>query len=60
MKLVKVDVDQSPKVAQRFSVQGIPTLLILVNAKVEARQTGAAPASTLRAWLEQAPRAVPS
>jgi thioredoxin 2 len=54
LKLVKVNVDESPKVQQRFGVQAIPTLLVLRNGAVAARQTGAAPAQALRSWLENA------
>ena len=54
LKLVKVNVDESPKLQQRFGVQAIPTLLVLRGGAVAARQTGAAPAAALRAWLEQA------
>jgi thioredoxin 2 len=54
VKLVKVNVDDSPRLSQRFAVQAIPTLLVLTHGQVTARQTGAAPASTLRAWVEAA------
>jgi thioredoxin 2 len=54
VKLVKVDVDQSPRVAQRFAVQGIPTLLVLHHGDVVARQTGAAGEDALRRWLDRA------
>jgi thioredoxin 2 len=53
MKLVKVDVDNSPRIAQRFAVQAVPTLLIMRGDRVLARQAGA-PANTLRGWVEQA------
>jgi thioredoxin 2 len=53
LKLVKVNVDESPKLQQRFGVQAIPTLLLLRNGAVAARQTGAAPAGALRTWLER-------
>ena len=53
VKLVKVNVDESPRLAERFSVQGIPTLLLLQAGEVVARQTGAAPEPALRRWLEQ-------
>lgn len=29
VKLVKVDIDRSPRLAQRFQVQAVPTLLLL-------------------------------
>jgi thioredoxin 2 len=53
IKLVKVNVDAAPGTGQRFTVQGIPTLLLLDRGKVIARQTGAAPEPALRAWIEQ-------
>jgi thioredoxin 2 len=54
IKLVKVNVDDSPKIQQRFAVQAIPTLLVLRHGEVVARQAGAAPATRLRAWIEEA------
>lgn len=54
IKLVKVNVDESPAIAARFGVQGIPTLLVLDKGTVVARQTGAAPEAALRQWLDQA------
>jgi thioredoxin 2 len=54
VKLVKVNVDESPAISQRFGVQGIPTLLLMRGDAVTARQTGAAPESALRTWLDHA------
>jgi len=54
IKLVKVNVDESPAIAARFGVQGIPTLLVVEEGTVVARQTGAAPEAALRQWLDQA------
>ena len=56
LKLVKVNVDQAPKLQQRLGVQAIPTLMVLRTGQMIARQAGAAPAPALRAWLEQALR----
>jgi thioredoxin 2 len=53
LKLVKVNVDSAPRLQQRFGVQSIPTLLLLRDGKVIARQVGAAPAPALRSWLDQ-------
>jgi thioredoxin 2 len=52
VKLVKVDVDKSPGLSRRFDVQAIPTLMVIVDGKVAARQAGAAPVGALRAWLD--------
>ena len=54
VKLVKVNVDTSPQISQRFDAQAIPTLLVLRDGRVAARQTGAAPLAALRAWAENA------
>jgi thioredoxin 2 len=53
LKLVKVNVDESPRLQQRFAVQAIPTLMVLRGGKVIARQAGAAPVTALRSWLDQ-------
>jgi thioredoxin 2 len=60
LKLVKVDVDQSPQVSQRFAVQAIPTLVVLHGGEVIARQTGAGPVAALRTWLDTALERVPA
>jgi thioredoxin 2 len=54
IKLVKVDVDKAPGLSRRFDVQAIPTLMVLVDGRVAARQAGAAPADVLRSWLDGA------
>jgi thioredoxin 2 len=54
LKLVKVDVDKAPAISQRFSVQAVPTLLVLDHGKVLKRQSGAAPVAALRNWLDEA------
>jgi thioredoxin 2 len=54
VKLVKVNVDESPKISARHGVQSIPTLLVLDHGVTVARQTGAAPEHVLRGWVEDA------
>jgi len=51
---LRLNVDTSPQISQRFGVQAIPTLLVLRYGQVAARQTGAAPLATLRAWVDNA------
>ena len=48
IKLVKVDVDAAPRVAQRFSVQAVPTLLLMKDGQVIAHRAGAVPAASDR------------
>jgi thioredoxin 1 len=35
-------------------VRGIPTLLLVKNGEVVSQQVGAAPKSTLKAWIDSA------
>ncbi len=54
MKVVKVDVDHAPGVSARFGVTSVPTLLVLDQGKVVARQVGALPPERLLRWAEAA------
>ncbi len=60
LKLVKVNIDRAPTLAQRFSVQAVPTLLVLYRGEVIARRPGAAPVNVLRSWLDDAIARIPS
>jgi thioredoxin 2 len=53
VKLVKVNVDESPRIAQRYEVRGVPTFLVLDHGETIDRRTGAAPEPELREWLER-------
>jgi thioredoxin 2 len=53
LKAVKVNVDEAPRVAERFGVQGIPTLLVLRQGREVARQVGAVPPPALLRWVEE-------
>jgi thioredoxin 2 len=54
VKLVKVNVDDAPKLSERFTVRAVPTLLVMRGAEVIDRQAGAAPAGALREWARRA------
>ncbi|MET0146020.1 MAG: thioredoxin [Ilumatobacteraceae bacterium] len=54
IKLVKVNVDEAPRVASSHGAQSIPTLLVVNRGEVVARHIGAAPEHTIRAWLDEA------
>jgi thioredoxin 2 len=54
VKLVKVNADEAAELSRRFNVRSIPTLLVLRQGQVVAEQIGAAPATALRPWLEDA------
>ena len=54
LKLVKIDCDAAPKLVERFSVQAVPTLLVMRNGQILSRQSGAAPLDARRRWVEAA------
>jgi len=54
IKLVKVDVDASPKTAARFGIQAIPNLLVISDGEVKAQRAGAASAASIRQWVTDA------
>ncbi len=41
VKVVKVDVDQSPGITQKYGIQAMPTLMLFKDGEVKARQAGA-------------------
>jgi thioredoxin 2 len=53
LKLVKVNVDEAPGIAQRFTVRAVPTLLLIIHGQVVARRSGAASVAVLMKWLDK-------
>ncbi|MCI0747106.1 MAG: thioredoxin [Verrucomicrobia subdivision 3 bacterium] len=53
LKVGKVDVDQHPKLAARFSIQSIPTLLYFADGKVRHEIVGVTSKKTIVAKLDQ-------
>ena|SRR5688572_12166515 len=52
-KIVKIDVDRNPAIAQSFKVQGVPTLIIFKNGEVKWRQSGVVQSEYLKRQIEQ-------
>jgi thioredoxin 2 len=52
LKVVKLNVDEAPAIAGRYSVQGIPLLVMHRDGAEVDRLTGAAPEPQLRNWVE--------
>ncbi len=51
--VAKVNTDENPAWAQKYGVQGIPTMLLVANGKVVHRQVGALPEPLLREVVKQ-------
>ena len=51
MDLAKVDVEATPEIAARYGVRSVPTLLVLREGNVVARQVGAVSEGALRQFL---------
>ena len=53
LKIAKLDIDHNDKVAARYGVRGIPTLMLFKNGAVAAQKVGAQSKSQLTAFLEE-------
>lgn len=53
VQFAKVNVDESPDLAGRFGVQGIPTLIIFKDGQEVGRLVGAGPKSRLAQEIEK-------
>jgi thioredoxin 2 len=53
LRLAKVDTDAEGQLAARFQIQAIPTMILFRGGREVARQSGAMPASALRAWIDR-------
>src|SRR5258708_39665192 len=51
LKVVKLNVDEAPAIAGRYSVQGIPLLVVIRDGAEVDRLVGAAPEAQLQAFL---------
>lgn len=52
IRILKIDVDKNQKLAQSYSVQGVPTLILFKKGKILWRQSGVVPAKELIAQLK--------
>jgi len=52
IRIVKLNVDDNIRTAQRFEVMSIPTMILFKDGQVAATKIGALPKSKLYEWVE--------
>lgn len=53
VKFVKVDIDESPAVAEEYGVTGVPTLVLFKDGQEAARRVGGAAKPALASWITE-------
>ena len=51
IKVGKINVDENPELAARFSIMSIPTLVVMDNGKIVSQAMGARPKNAILAML---------
>ena len=53
LKVVKVNIDEEPELANEFGVMSIPTLVLMKNGRVAASAIGVRPKQQIEAMLKE-------
>lgn len=54
VKVGKLDIDDSPGVAQRYGIRGVPTLYVFKGGEVVGKMVGAAPKQNIAQLMQRA------
>lgn len=54
VKIVKVDVEENPVIAEEYGIMSIPSLLLFVNGELKAKTAGFLPKEDLIDFIRQA------
>jgi len=52
IKIVKINIDESPNISSKYGVQSIPTLIILKKGEIVATKVGSSLKSDILSWIE--------
>ena len=51
-RILKIDIDRNPQLAQQLNIQGVPTLMIYKSGEMKWRQSGVVPGHVIMQALE--------
>ena len=54
MKVTHLDIDESPGVASKYGIRGVPTLMVFKGGELVAQHVGAAPKTTIAQLMDRA------
>ena len=53
IRILKIDIDQSPAVSETFNIQAVPTLILIQNRNILWRHSGVVQANQLESIINQ-------
>ena len=53
MSVLKVDVDENSEIAEKYSIQGVPTSILFKNGNIVERISGMIPLSQCSSLIEE-------
>lgn len=53
LSVYKVDVDEAPKVAEKYEIQSIPHLILFKDGQIKSVRNGACAKSELESWIQE-------
>ena len=53
LRIVKLNVDESPQTAQRYGIASIPTMILFKDGQLVDQKVGVTPLNPMREWLDR-------